>query len=66
MPKRTISPRKAEIIKTAGELFASRGFQGTSLRDIGEAVELQPRVVQGLYPARRGGDPARVEHEQGK
>ena len=40
MPDRTISPRKAEIIKIAGGLFASRGFQGTSIRDIGQAVEL--------------------------
>lgn len=37
----SISPRKAEIIRIAGGLFANRGFQGTSLRDIGEAVEVR-------------------------
>jgi AcrR family transcriptional regulator len=36
-----ISPRKAEIIRISGKLFAERGFRGTSLRDIGEAVELR-------------------------
>lgn len=41
MPEPRISPRKAEILRIAGGLFASRGFQGTSLRDIGEAVELR-------------------------
>ena len=41
MPEPRISPRKAEILRIAGGLFANRGFQGTSLRDIGEAVELR-------------------------
>jgi AcrR family transcriptional regulator len=41
MPTATVSPRKAEIIRIAGELFAEQGFQGTSLRDIGQAVELR-------------------------
>jgi len=41
VPELTISPRKAEIIRISGGLFADRGFQGTSLRDIGEAVELR-------------------------
>jgi AcrR family transcriptional regulator len=41
LPDREISPRKAEIIRIAGKLFADRGFQGTSLRDIGQAVELR-------------------------
>jgi AcrR family transcriptional regulator len=41
MPTATVSPRKAEIIRIAGELFAEKGFQGTSLRDIGQAVDLR-------------------------
>jgi AcrR family transcriptional regulator len=41
MPTATVTPRKAEIIRIAGELFAEQGFQGTSLRDIGQAVELR-------------------------
>jgi len=41
MPTATVTPRKAEIIRIAGELFAEKGFQGTSLRDIGQAVELR-------------------------
>ncbi|MBW2500871.1 MAG: TetR/AcrR family transcriptional regulator [Deltaproteobacteria bacterium] len=41
MPTAKVSPRKAEIIRIAGELFAEQGFQGTSLRDIGQAVELR-------------------------
>lgn len=41
MPEAPISARKAEIIRIAGGLFAERGFQGTSLRDIGEAVALR-------------------------
>lgn len=41
MPETTVSPRKAEIIRIAGRLFADRGFQGTSLRDIGDAVEMR-------------------------
>lgn len=41
MTTRNVSPRKAEIIRIAGTLFAERGFHGTSLRDIGAAVELR-------------------------
>ena len=41
MATQKLSPRKAEIVRIAGRLFADRGFQGTSLRDIGEAVALR-------------------------
>ena len=41
MPQARMSARKAEIVRTAGRLFAERGFQGTSLRDIGNAVALR-------------------------
>lgn len=36
--QREPTARKAEIVGIAGQLFAERGFTGTSLRDIGEAV----------------------------
>jgi AcrR family transcriptional regulator len=37
--------RRAEILRTALESFAERGFQGSSLRDIGDAVGLSPAGV---------------------
>jgi AcrR family transcriptional regulator len=37
--------RRAEILRTALEAFAERGFQGSSLRDIAEAVGLSPAGI---------------------
>jgi AcrR family transcriptional regulator len=41
MPRREPTARKAEIVAIAGQLFATRGFHGTSLRDIGNAVGMR-------------------------
>jgi AcrR family transcriptional regulator len=37
--------RRAEILRTAHDAFAERGFQGSSLREIAEAVGLSPAGV---------------------
>jgi AcrR family transcriptional regulator len=37
--------RRAEILRTALEAFAERGFQGSSLRDIADAVGLSPAGI---------------------
>jgi AcrR family transcriptional regulator len=37
--------RRAEILRTALDAFAERGFQGSSLRDIAEAVGLSPAGI---------------------
>ncbi len=35
-----VSPRKKEILEIAAELFASKGYRGTSIRDIGNRAGL--------------------------
>jgi AcrR family transcriptional regulator len=35
-----VSPRKKEILEIAAELFASKGYRGTSMRDIGNRAGL--------------------------
>jgi AcrR family transcriptional regulator len=37
--------RRAEILRTALDAFAERGFQGSSLRDIADAVGLSPAGI---------------------
>ena len=41
MSAEKISRRKAEILTLSARLFADRGFQGTSLRDIGDTAEIR-------------------------
>ena len=36
MAEPLLTPRKAELVRLAGGLFAARGFHGTSMRDIGD------------------------------
>lgn len=38
---KSMTPRKAEIVRIAGALFAEKGFLGASLRDIGNAVGMR-------------------------
>lgn len=39
--ERTASPRRAEMIAAAAELFSERGYHGTSMQHLGEALGLQ-------------------------
>ena len=41
MAEPLLTPRKAELVRLAGGLFAARGFHGTSMRDIGDAVGMR-------------------------
>jgi AcrR family transcriptional regulator len=35
------TPRRAELVRAAARLFSERGYNGTSMRDLGEALGLQ-------------------------
>jgi TetR/AcrR family transcriptional regulator, cholesterol catabolism regulator len=37
----TVSARRAELVAAAARLFSERGYHGTSMRDLGEALGLQ-------------------------
>ena len=37
---RTHSPRRAEMVRAAARLFSERGYHGTSMRHLGDALEL--------------------------
>jgi TetR/AcrR family transcriptional regulator, cholesterol catabolism regulator len=39
-PARTRSPRRAEMTKAAARLFSERGYHGTSMKDLGQALGL--------------------------
>lgn len=41
-PLRRAGSRRAEVLATAARLFVQRGFDATSMRDIAEAVGMQP------------------------
>lgn len=41
----TMSPRRAEILEIAADLFARRGYGETSMRDLGEATGLLPGSI---------------------
>ena len=39
--ERTRTPRRAELVRAAARLFSERGYHGTSMRDLGEALGLR-------------------------
>jgi AcrR family transcriptional regulator len=40
------------ILRVASELFAERGFAGTTIRDIADAAEVSPRTVSAYFPVK--------------
>ncbi|MFN2389906.1 MAG: TetR/AcrR family transcriptional regulator [Actinomycetota bacterium] len=38
---RTVTPRRAEMIRAAARLFSERGYHGTSMQDLADALGLQ-------------------------
>ena len=48
----SMSPRKTEITRIAGSLFAERGFHGTSLREIGAAVGLRRGSIYSHFESK--------------
>jgi AcrR family transcriptional regulator len=40
------------IVKAAYELFAERGFEGTTIADIAEAAEIAPRTFFSYFPSK--------------
>jgi len=43
---------RRRILEAALQLFASRGFHGTSVRDIAKALELQPSALYAHFPSK--------------
>ena len=43
---------REQIVKAAMELFAERGFDGTTITDIAEAADISPRTFFGYFPAK--------------
>lgn len=39
--EQTMSPRREQVLRAAEQLFAERGFHGTSVRDIAEALNIK-------------------------
>ena len=55
--------RRAEILRTALDSFAERGFQGSSLREIAEAVGLSPAGILHHFSTKEALLAAVVEQE---
>lgn len=41
LAERTRSPRRAELVEVAARLFSERGYHGTSMQDLGQALGIQ-------------------------
>jgi AcrR family transcriptional regulator len=52
-PKADAGDTKRELLQAALELFAARGFEGTSVRDIARAVGLSESVLYAHFDSKR-------------
>jgi AcrR family transcriptional regulator len=52
-PKADAGDTKAELLQAALELFAAKGFEGTSVRDIARAVGLSESVLYAHFDSKR-------------
>src|SRR5215469_6267188 len=52
-PKADAGDTKGELLQAALELFAARGFEGTSVRDIARAVGLSESVLYAHFDSKR-------------
>lgn len=50
--ERSRQQRRAAIERAALELFAERGYDETTVADIGERAEVAPRTVSGYFPSK--------------
>jgi AcrR family transcriptional regulator len=59
------SGTRGRILETAQRLFAARGFEGTSMRELAKLVELQPSAIYVHFPSKEHllAELARVGHE---
>jgi AcrR family transcriptional regulator len=52
LPPALAGGARGRLLQTALRLFASKGFHGTSIRDLATALEMQPSAVYAHFPSK--------------
>jgi AcrR family transcriptional regulator len=66
LPEAVSSGSRRQILETALQLFAERGFSGTSIRDIAKACGLQGPTIYSHYPSKEHvlAELVRIAHDE--
>ncbi|MCE9671866.1 TetR/AcrR family transcriptional regulator [Myxococcus stipitatus] len=65
LPPSSSDGTRRRILETALQLFASRGYHDTSIRDLAKALELQPSALYAHFPSKEHvlAELVRIGHE---